>query len=73
MDLELAPTRATTELDEQFRKGRLEEVVGDFLAWVLPTSTVLVFEDAHLMDDASADLHAPVDHPAGPAARGWCW
>ena len=56
MDLELEPTRATRELDEQFRKDRLEDVVSDFLSWVLPTSTVLVFEDAHLMDDASADL-----------------
>jgi class 3 adenylate cyclase/tetratricopeptide (TPR) repeat protein len=56
MDLEMTPTRATTELDEQFRKGRLEDVVSDFLTWVLPTSSVLVFEDVHLMDDASADL-----------------
>jgi tetratricopeptide (TPR) repeat protein len=56
LDVDLAPTRATSELDEQFRKGRLEEVVSDFLSWVLPTSTVLVVEDAHLMDDASADL-----------------
>jgi class 3 adenylate cyclase/tetratricopeptide (TPR) repeat protein len=58
MDLELAPTRATEELDEQFRKGRLEAVVSEFLSWVLPTSTVLVVEDAHVMDDASADLFA---------------
>jgi class 3 adenylate cyclase/tetratricopeptide (TPR) repeat protein len=56
MDLKLAPTQATDELDEQFRKGRLEDVVSEFLSWVLPTSTVLVVEDAHVMDDASADL-----------------
>ena len=73
LDLELPPTRATTELDEQFRKARLEEVVCDFLTWVLPTSSVLVFEDVHLMDDASADLHAPADHPPGPVAVAGRW
>jgi class 3 adenylate cyclase/tetratricopeptide (TPR) repeat protein len=56
LDLHLPATQATTELDEQFRKARLEEVVTEFLSRVLPTATVLVIEDAHLMDDASADL-----------------
>lgn len=56
LDVQLPPTRATSELDEQFRKGRLEDVVSEFLTYVLPTSSVLVFEDVHLMDDASADL-----------------
>jgi class 3 adenylate cyclase/tetratricopeptide (TPR) repeat protein len=56
MDLRLPPTQETEELEEQFRKGRLEEVVCEFLTWVLPTPTVLVLEDAHLLDDASADL-----------------
>ena len=56
MDIELEPTLASSELDEEFRKGRLEDVVTEFLTLVLPTSTVLVLEDAHLMDDASADL-----------------
>ena len=56
MDVQLPPTRTTTELDDQFRKGRLEQVVTEFLSVVLPTPSVLVFDDAHLMDDASADL-----------------
>jgi predicted ATPase/class 3 adenylate cyclase len=56
LDLHLPASLATSELDEQFRKGRLEEVVTDFLSRVLTGSTVLVVEDAHLMDDASADL-----------------
>ena len=56
LDLQLAPTPATDELDEQYRKGRLEEVVGDFLSRVLNTPTVLVIDDSHLMDDASGDI-----------------
>jgi class 3 adenylate cyclase/tetratricopeptide (TPR) repeat protein len=56
MDVQLPPTRETAELDEQFRKARLEEVVTELLGWMLPTPTVLVIEDAHVMDDASADL-----------------
>ena len=48
--------RGHTELHEQFRKSRLEDVVIEFLTVVMPTSTVLVVEDAHLMDDASAAL-----------------
>ena len=58
-------------------RGRRQRVP----AWVLPTSTVLVIEDAHLMDDASADLlrrlAAELDgrpwlvagHPPRPAGR----
>src|SRR6478735_8092928 len=56
MDVWLPPTPETQELDEEFRKTRLETVVIELLDWVMPTSTVLVFEDAHVMDDASADL-----------------
>ncbi len=56
MDVWLPETPETAELDGQFRKARLEAVVADLLASVLPTSTVIVVEDAHLMDDASADL-----------------
>jgi len=56
MDLELAPTREVEELDEQYRKGRLEEVVTDLLAAVLTDPTVIVLEDAHVVDDSSADL-----------------
>jgi class 3 adenylate cyclase/tetratricopeptide (TPR) repeat protein len=56
LDLHLPATPATSELDEQFRKGRLEEVVTDLLTRLLPSPTAIVVEDAHLMDDASADL-----------------
>jgi class 3 adenylate cyclase/tetratricopeptide (TPR) repeat protein len=56
MDIPIRPTRESEQLEERFRKTRLEELTCEFLHWVLPTPTVLVFEDAHLMDDASADL-----------------
>lgn len=51
------PSTAETErIEEQFRKPRLEEVMSEFLARVLTTPTLLVFEDVHWLDDASADL-----------------
>lgn len=57
-DVVLPATPETAELDNQFRKARLEAVVTELLAATLTTPTVLLFEDAHLMDDASADLLA---------------
>lgn len=56
LGLDLSATRESSELDEKFRKGRLEEVVNELLTVLLPAATVLVIEDTHLMDDASADL-----------------
>jgi class 3 adenylate cyclase/tetratricopeptide (TPR) repeat protein len=56
LGLDLPGTRESSEVDEQFRKGRLEEVVAELLAALLATPAVLVVEDTHLMDDASADL-----------------
>ena len=56
MDVELPPTRETAELDDRFRKNRLEGVVTELLASILTTPTILVIQDADVMDDASADL-----------------
>jgi class 3 adenylate cyclase/tetratricopeptide (TPR) repeat protein len=56
LDISLPTTPETAELDEQFRKGRLEEVLTEVLGYLLPTTTALVIEDAEVMDDASADL-----------------
>ncbi|HSU01250.1 MAG TPA: adenylate/guanylate cyclase domain-containing protein [Nocardioides sp.] len=56
VDVVLPPTAETSELDGQFRKARLEAVVVDLLGALLTSPTILLFEDAHLMDDASADL-----------------
>ena len=56
MNVFLPPTQETRETDEQFRKAKLEAVVTDLLGAVLTAPTILLFEDAHLMDDASSDL-----------------
>ena len=56
LDLPIPDTAETARLDPQFRKARTEEVIGQLLALTLPTLTVLVLDDVHLMDDASADL-----------------
>ncbi len=56
LDLEMQPTPQTGSLDERFRKDRLEEVTARLLAALLPGTTLLVFDDVHLMDDASTEL-----------------
>jgi class 3 adenylate cyclase/tetratricopeptide (TPR) repeat protein len=56
MDVDLPQTRETAEIDEQFRKTRLEEVVTDLLGSLLREPTVFVIEDAHVIDESSADL-----------------
>src|SRR5262249_14915373 len=40
----------------RFRKARLEETVRELMGILLLESALLVFEDTHWMDDASADL-----------------
>jgi class 3 adenylate cyclase/tetratricopeptide (TPR) repeat protein len=56
LDIDIVPTRQTRELEEGFRKPKLEDVTIELLRLLLPTPTVFNFGDAHLMDDASADL-----------------
>ena len=53
----------------EFRKARLEEVSGELLQRLLPEPAVLVFDDVHLMDDASADLLAQLCRGVGE--RPW--
>ena len=54
--LELPDTPETALLGDEFRKSRLEEATRELLGMLLLEPTVLVFEDTHWMDDASADL-----------------
>ncbi len=56
LDVEMEPTPETAHLDEKFRKDRLEEVTTQFLSVLLGGPTILVFDDVHLMDDASTEL-----------------
>lgn len=62
LDLVLEETEETEGLGDEFRKRRLEEVVGDFLHLLLPTPTLILLDDAQYMDGASADL---LNHLAG--------
>ncbi|MGH3130706.1 MAG: adenylate/guanylate cyclase domain-containing protein, partial [Gaiellaceae bacterium] len=56
LDLEVSPTRETDELDPAFRRARLHGVVASLLGVLLPSPTLLAFEDAHWMDEASSEL-----------------
>lgn len=69
LDLSLPATLETSELDEQFRKARLEEVVDELLARLLTGPSALVVENAHHMDDASADLVSRLAR--GASDRPW--
>ena len=70
LSVELPPTRETQDLDERFRRNRLEEVALELLDVALPTATLLVFEDAHLIDEASASLLQRL--LAQAHTRPWC-
>ena len=69
IDVAVPPTRETEELDPEFRRTRLAEVVVEFLDHALPTPSLLVFENVHLADEASVDLLARLE--ATVATRPW--
>ncbi len=56
LDVESPATPEVDALDERFRKARLEEATAAFLVAVVRGERVLVFDDVHLMDEASAGL-----------------
>ncbi len=56
LDVDVASTAEVDALDDRFRQAKLQEIAAECLAAVLPNRIVLVFEDVHLMDDASAGL-----------------
>jgi class 3 adenylate cyclase/tetratricopeptide (TPR) repeat protein len=56
LDLPVDPTQEVEELQPAFRRARLHGVVEAVLAKVISGPTLLVIEDVHWMDDASADL-----------------
>lgn len=69
LDLGFPPTPQTRALDEAFVRARLHETVEALLTVLLPTPTLLVFEDAHHMDEASGDLLAHLAR--GLARQPW--
>jgi class 3 adenylate cyclase/tetratricopeptide (TPR) repeat protein len=68
LDVEVETTPEVDDLDPSFRRARLHGVVGSLLGKVLESPTLLVFEDVHWMDDASADLlrHIGTQLPTKP-------
>ena len=69
LDVDVPETPETEPLGDEFRRAMLEERFGSFLAALLPTPTLLVFEDTHWMDEASAALLQGL--LPGLAARPW--
>jgi class 3 adenylate cyclase/tetratricopeptide (TPR) repeat protein len=61
LDVELPATRETDDIDESFRQAKVQEVMVEFLALVLAKPAVLVFENTHLTDDASANLMRAIE------------
>ena len=56
LGLQLADSPETAVLDERFRRARVHEITAELLGRLLHEPTLLVFEDTHWMDEASADL-----------------
>ncbi len=52
----ISSTPEVEQIDAAHRKGKLEEVTSELLGSVFNQPTVLIFNDVHLMDDASRDL-----------------
>jgi predicted ATPase/class 3 adenylate cyclase len=56
LDMAVFPTQQTDDLQPSFRRARLNGVVEAMLSSLLEPPTLLLFEDAHWMDEASCDL-----------------
>jgi class 3 adenylate cyclase/tetratricopeptide (TPR) repeat protein len=56
IDADVPPTPESRALDERFRRARLEDAFIDLLVALLPGPTLIVIDDAHQIDDASAEL-----------------
>jgi len=69
VDLALPETPETRELEEEFRRARLADAVLELLGYLLPQSGLLAVEDAHFMDEASADLFGALAASVG--ATSW--
>jgi class 3 adenylate cyclase/tetratricopeptide (TPR) repeat protein len=69
LDVQVEPTKEVEELQPAFRRARLHGVVESVLAKLLEGPTLLVIEDVHWMDEASAEL---LRHLGGQvSARPW--
>ncbi|WP_183408171.1 AAA family ATPase [Nocardioides pocheonensis] len=65
LDVDVPETTATAELDDEFRKARLESTVLGLLRALLTGPTLVTVDDAQHMDPASADLLSGLAAEAG--------
>jgi class 3 adenylate cyclase len=56
LDVAVDSTPEVADLDPSFWRARLHGVMGTLLGHLLDSPTLLVFDDVHWMDDASAEL-----------------
>ena len=68
-DVEIAPTPEVELLADKNRRTKLHETVARFLEVVVPDKLLVEIDDAHHMDEASAELLAHL--MGGLAARPW--
>ncbi len=60
------------DLEEEFRRPRLARAVTELLAKLLPDAGLFIIEDAHNMDEASADLFGHLAAAVGATSWLWC-
>jgi class 3 adenylate cyclase/tetratricopeptide (TPR) repeat protein len=65
-------TPESRDLEEEFRRPRLARTVIELLAELLPDAGMFVIEDAHNMDEASADLFGHLAATVGTTSWMWC-
>jgi class 3 adenylate cyclase/tetratricopeptide (TPR) repeat protein len=69
LGLPVPETAETQQLEDRFRRPLMASTVAEMLRGLLPGPTLFVFEDAHFMDDVSAEILAPL--AAGVGAEPW--
>jgi class 3 adenylate cyclase/predicted negative regulator of RcsB-dependent stress response len=69
LDVRIADTPETRDLDERFRAGKVVETVVSLLQAALDAPSLLVFEDVDEMDESSATIVAEL--AAAAAERPW--
>ena len=60
LGLPIPETPETSELEDRFRRPLMASTLAQLLTGLLTGPTLFVFEDAHFMDDVSAEILAPV-------------
>jgi class 3 adenylate cyclase/tetratricopeptide (TPR) repeat protein len=69
VDVDVSETPETSSLAPEFRTARLAEAVSELLSRFLPGPLTWLVEDAHWMDEASAELFGRLANDA--ASRPW--